>query len=220
MIKWMVGLGHREGVSREQLFEKWEHVHIPHVVGFAKPAAYRVTFFEPNVDVGFGDPGDDVDGLAELWFRDWDHFHNTYGDNASPEVGADGFNQYADLRKGFQLFTTETVAVEAETTREQSKLVFFVRRGAGIEQGDLFRHWLDVHMPNVAQAMRSTPGTGRYTVSLADLGRDGPYDGVAELYLDKPDAVLADVKGIKPDGFQELTESGMLALRGHEIRAV
>ena len=136
------------------------------------------------------------------------------------DVRADGFNQYADLRKGFQLFTTETVAVEADTTREQSKLVFFVRRGAGIEQRDLFRHWLDVHMPNVAQGMRSTPGTGRYTVSLADLGRDGPYDGVAELYLDKPDAVLADVQGIQADGFQEMTESGMLALRGHEIRAV
>ena len=44
-MKWIVPVKRRLGVSRDELFDEWEHLHAAHVRNFAKPEQYRVTFF-------------------------------------------------------------------------------------------------------------------------------------------------------------------------------
>src|SRR4051812_27428397 len=135
-------------------------VHAPHVVKIAQPERYRITFFDPQQTAD--DPG--LDGMAELWFRDKRHFNTTIGRDAPPEIMDDHFNEYADFSKGAWLSVTEHLNVDGPTTRDTTKLVYFVKRREGVERSALDRYWLDTHVPNVAAALRRTPSARRYTI--------------------------------------------------------
>src|SRR5215510_1503964 len=202
MLKVIATVVRRAHISHEELVKVWEEVHAPHVKKVAQPQRYRITFFDPQQTAD--DPG--LDGMAELWFRDKRHFDTTIGREAPPEIMADRFNEYADFSKGTWLSVTEHVNVDGPTTRETTKLVYFIKRREGIKRSDLDRFWLETHVPNVVAALRRTPTARRYTVDLVDPARERVYDGIAQISLEGPHPSFADVKDYQPDGFQELVQ--------------
>jgi hypothetical protein len=132
---------------------------------------------------------------------------------------ANRFHEYADFSKGTWLSVTEHVNVDGPTTRDTTKLVYFVKRREVIERLSLDRYWLDTHVPNVAAALRRTPNARRYTVDLVDPTRERVYDGIAQISLNSPPPSFSDVRDFEPDGFTELIKPLFMA-RGYEIRIV
>jgi hypothetical protein len=215
MLKVIAAVVRRANISHAELVKVWENVHAPHVVKMAQPLRYRITFFDPRQDSY--DPG--LDGMAELWFRDKQHFDSTIGKNAPPAIMADRFNEYADFSKGNWLTVTEHINLDGPTTRETTKLVHFVKRREGLERAAFEQCWREIHMPNVAAALRRTPSARRYTVNLVDPARERVYDGIASIWMDGPNPSFADVTSYEPDVFHEMTQP-LLISRGHEIRIV
>ncbi len=215
MLKLIATVVRRANISHAELVKVWEGVHAPHVVKIAQPERYRITFFDPQEAAD--DPG--LDGMAELWFRDKHHFDATIGRQAPPEILADRFNEYADFSKGAWLSVTEHLNVDGPTTRDTTKLVYFVKRREGVERAALDRYWLETHVPNVAAALRRTPTARRYIVDLVDPARERVYDGIAQISFDGPHPSFADVQDYVPDEFPELIQPLLLS-RGHEIRIV
>ena len=217
MLKFMATVQRLDHVSHDELVHAWENLHAPHIVELVKPERYRITFFDPVAN-----SEDQPDGMAELWFRDRRHFETTIGREAPPNVDADGFSKYGAIQKGCNLFTNEYLNVDGPTSRNTTKLVFFVKRRAGIERAHLDEYWLNVHVPNVVAAITRTPDAVRYSVDLVDLAgleRERAYNGVAQICIDHPNATFADVQGYEPDDFGELVEP-MLVVSGHEVRIV
>ena len=151
-----------------------------------------------------------------------EHFETTIGRQAPPNIDADKFSTYATIQPGCNLFVTEHLNVDGPTTRDTTKLVFFIKRRQGIERAHLDDYWLKVHVPNVVAAINNTPDAVRYSVDLVDLDdaeRERAYDGVAQICIDHPNATFADIQGYEPDGFGELVEP-MLVCSGYEVRIV
>jgi hypothetical protein len=215
MLKVIATVVRRSHISHEELVKVWEGIHAPHVVKMAHPLRYRVTFFDPQQTPE--DPG--LDGMAELWFRDQHHFDTTIGRSAPPEIMADRFNEYADFTKGTWLSVTEHINIDGPTTRETTKLVYFVKRRKGIERADFEKCWLETHIPNVVGALRRTPTARRYTVDLVDSARERIYDGIAQIAMEGPHPSFADVTSYEPDPFHEMVQPLLLS-RGHEVRIV
>lgn len=215
MLKVIATVARRANVSHDELVKVWEQVHAPHVVKMANPLRYRITFFDPQQT-----PEDSgLDGMAELWFRNKEHYDNTIGRKAPPEILADRFNEYADFSKGSWLPVIEHVNIDGSTTSETTKLVFFIKRREGIDRSALDQYWLETHVPNVVSVLRLNPTTRRYIVDLVDSSRERSYDGIAQISLDGPHSISADVKGYKPNKFVELVRPMMIA-RGHEIQII
>jgi hypothetical protein len=215
MLKVIATVARRANISHDELVKVWEGVHAPHVVKMAQPLRYHITFFDPQQTPH--DPG--LDGMAELWFRDKQHFDTTIGKNAPPEIMADRFNEYADFTKGTWLTVTEHLNLDGPTTRETTKLVYFVKRRAGIERAAFEQCWREIHIPNVLGALRRTSTARRYTVDLVDSTRERIYDGIAQIWMDGPNPSFADVTSYEPDAFHDMTQP-LLISRGHEVRIV
>jgi hypothetical protein len=211
MLKWIVAVKRRDGVSHEELVDFWEHTHIPHVRELARPVGYRVTFFDP------GQPEVDCDGMAELTFRDEAHFDSTVGRNAPPNLRADGFSRFSSSLP-IQLFTDERVNVDGETTRHDLKISFFATRRAGVTVDAFHEHWLGVHLPNVKAAVERTPSAVRYVVNLSRPGSPSSFDGMAAIWFRDPAATFTDL-GLTDDGYVGLIGDS-LTVRGHELIAV
>ena len=215
MLKFMATVQRLNHVSHEELIHMWENVHAPHIVDLVKPERYRITFFDTAADSGDSHP----DGMAELWFRDMRHFETSIGREAPPNIDADNFSKYGAIQKGCNLFTNEHLNVAGPTSQDTTKLVFFVKRREGIKRTHLDDYWLKVHVPNVIAAINTTADAVRYSVDLVDTTEERAYDGVAQIWIDHPNATFADIQGYEPDDFGELVEP-MLVVSGHEVRIV
>jgi hypothetical protein len=211
MLKWIVAVKRRDGISHEELVNAWEHSHVSHVRELAQPVRYRVTFFDP------GQPDVDCDGMAELTFRDQAHFDDTVGRDAGPKVAADGFGRFAGSLP-IHLFTGERDNVDGETRRDDVKISFFARRRAGVRVEQLHEHWLNVHLPNVKGAVERTPTAVRYVVNLSRGDTPSDFDGMAAIWFRDPGASFLDL-GLTDDGFLGLVGES-LTVRGHELVVV
>jgi uncharacterized protein (TIGR02118 family) len=81
------------------------------------------------------------------------------------------------------------------------KLLFCLTRRPGMEEAEFHRYWREVHAPLVA-AHAEALGIRRYVQShtahapvnaalAASRGAPAPYDGVAELWVDSVEALIA-----------------------------
>ena len=212
MLKWIATVKRRPGVEREALFDHWEHKHAPNVVRLFQPDQYRITFFDPEDDGGIA-----MDGMAEIWFRDRAHFERSIGPDMPLARETDGFGKYSNYEDGFALLTSERIAVDGAVGPEDTKLTFFVKRRQEVTQEALFHYWTANHMPLVKREVERSPDALRYTVALAEQGREGPYDGMAAIWFRNADAQLDDLRRT-PDGFRDL--QSFIIVRGREIAIV
>lgn len=92
-----------------------------------------------------------------------------------------------------------------------AKMMFLIRRRAGVTRDELIAHWFANHMPGVIAsqdkaAAEGRPHARRYHATLFDPAADGtsPWDGVAALWFDKPLPRPSAPFGEPPrDSFQE-----------------
>lgn len=214
MLKILATVIRRATVSHDELVKVWETVHAPHVVRIAKPERYRITFFDQGEANDHG-----LDGMAELWFHDMQHYDTAIGRNAPPEIMDDRFSDYADITKGSWLTVTEHLNVNGPTSRATTKFSFFVKRRAEVERAALDQYWLETHVPKVAAAVRRTPNAKRYTVNLVNPAKEREYDGIAQIWLDGDSPGAVKLVDLEPDNFTDLVQAPVMA-RGHEIRIV
>ena len=226
MLNWIVPVTKKEGVDRDTFYEFWQCIHAPHVANLAKPVRYCVTFFESPGSLG-GPPATDempYDGVAELWFRDFEHFNQAFGEQRGALRGVDGFGDLIEPTTD-GLFTTENIIVDSEPSEDACKWVAFVKMGEGVTREELFAAWSDGHSPRVANSIARADGRClRYTTSHANHGVEGgPWDGVAELWYTDAESAL---KGIPPsdepgDPFPPLIDpEATVILQGREIVVV
>ena len=226
MLKWIVPVSRKQGVERESFFEFWRCVHAPHVANLAKPVRYCVTFFDSPGTLG-GPPTTDempYDGVAELWFRDFEHFNEAFGEQRGGLRGIDGFGDMIEPTTD-GLFTTENIIVDSDPPEDACKWVAFVKKGDGVTREQLFTAWTDGHSPRVRNNIARAEGRClRYTTSHANHGAEGgPWDGVAELWYTDADAAA---KALPPsdepgDPFPPLIDAAAtVILQGKEIVVV
>jgi hypothetical protein len=194
-------LRRRQGLSREALFERWQTEHAPFVAENGKPARYRITLFGEQADGS--EPA--YDGLAEMWWRDEQHYDSWFGDHAPR--GVDGFSDVLEPGAGGALKASEHVIVDGAVTAQSEKVVYFVKRREDVPPDDFFAHWRELHAPNVGAAVERTEGCERYAITHGDRGVDGAYDGLAEIWWSNGEAREAGLQGVEDDGFGALIET-------------
>ena len=225
MLKWIVPVTRKPEMEREQFNEFWRCIHAPHVANLAKPERYCITLFERTASLGGTPPAEEMayDGMAELWFRDLDHFNEAFGEQRGGLRGIDGFGELIEPASD-ALLTTENVIVDGAVDSELVKWVAFVKMRTGVERGELFSAWSEGHSPRVAESIAKTDGACiRYTTSHANRGVDSTWDGIASLwYRDEAAAEAGIPPSERPgDPFPPLIDAaGTVILQGREITVV
>ena len=184
MLKWIVPVKRQEGVELESFFEFWRAVHAPHVANRYKPLRYCVTFFDQAGTLGGEPPTNDLvyDGVAELWFRDFDHYNAESSEELAGLRNIDGFSDLIEPTTD-GLFTTENIIIEPPSGVDAVKWVAFVKMRGEVSREELFTAWNEGHSPRVAESIAKTNGGCMgYTTSHANQGVDSRWDGIASLW--------------------------------------
>lgn len=206
--------------SREELVAHWFANHMPLVVARQKAQAdlgklhasrYIATLFDPGRD------GTHVwDGVAQLWWeRPLPRPAVPHGTEPT-----DSFQEKAETYVPWA--TTEYVVLDGSghlgvepltlnapfpcTRSGFVKVTFLVTSQPGIDHGELFAHWLDVHVPNVAGVMEQVGGFG-YVVSHSLEPDVDPHAGMAELYFPDADSWKDFSRTIRDDGMGRWVDS-------------
>lgn len=220
----------RATATREQLVAHWFANHMPKVIAnqeasAAKGRSHATRYVATLFDAG-RDGGHVWDGMAQLW---WDR---VLPQPAEPHgtTPTDSFQQHADPYVPWA--TREHVVIDGAdrlppvrpltldppfpTTRSGfHKVVFLVGAQPGIDHDELFRHWIDVHIPNVRDVMARVGGW-RYVVRHSIEPSIAPYAGIAELTFPDVDAFKAFNSTIQPDGMERWTDPSRTdVLRSH-----
>ena len=95
------------------------------------------------------------------------------------------------------------------------KVTFLVKAKPDTDFAALFKHWLDVHVPNVQGVMQAVGGF-RYVVSHSLEPDLEPYAGMAELYFANADGWRQYKANITADGMEQwVSDADTLVLRAH-----
>ena len=205
----------RSETSREEMVAHWFANHMPDVIrrqkdsvrrGRSDAQRYFATLYDPN-------PGGENswDGVAQLWFDQPlprpDEAHgitprDTFQQKAEPYMPW-STREYVVI-DGSEHLSTAPLTLNAPYPMTRSgffKVTFLVAVRSGTDYDALFAHWIEVHVPNVRQAMERGGGF-RYVVSHSLEPEKEPYAGMAELYFHDHDGWAGYREHIKPDGME------------------
>ncbi len=221
--KMMFLIRRRPGVSREELLMHWFANHMPGVIAAqtqaaaaGRPGAWR--YIATAFDGAAGAPAaDDWDGVAQLWWdRPLPRPREPFG-----RTPRDSFQERAEPYVPWA--TVEYVIVDGSehlpvhpltlnepfpTTRSGFvKATFLVAAQPGCDYQAFYRHWLTVHVPNVASALDAVGGL-RYVVSLSLDPKEEPYAGMAELYFRSAADWERLRSSLEPDGMERWLDAG------------
>ena len=213
--KMMYLIRRKPETSREELVAHWFASHMPNVIertkaqarrGQPHPRRYFATLYDANAD---GEHS--WDGVAQLW---WDQ-PAPAPDEPHGTTPTDTFQQkvvpympwatreYVVI-DGAEHLCNEPLTLNAPYPMTRSgffKVTFLVAVKPDTDYDALFAHWLDVHVPNVKQAVEHGGGF-RYVVSHSLDPENAPYAGMAELYFHDPDGWASYRAHIQPDGLE------------------
>lgn len=171
-------LGHQTGTDQEAFREHWQTEHVSTASEVGAVRHLTTTPFSTG----------DVAGVDDLYFEDRDAL-----DDALGGPGWDGHvDEFLAATERVRLVGRETVqfgphAVDPDAAPYRRTVVLTRREDTTHEE---FRdHWLDEHVPLVA----AMPGVVRYTATLPVAPARAAVDGIADLYFDDRDAVLASM---------------------------
>ena len=232
MLKAIFPLNRRPETDLDAFREFWRAVHAPHVVNLMRPERYCVTYFDAPASLGGVEAAHDLvyDGMAELWFRDWDHFRDaTESERARSLNNVDGFSDWIEpITDSF--FTTENMILDGPVPEAHVKWVAFVQKKDGVSRDELFAAWNDEHSPRVKLSIAQTDGACfKYTTSHANQHADGDresrWDGIASLWYTDAAAARAGTPPSQqegpPDPFPALINpAATVLLQGRELTIV
>ncbi len=209
--------------SREELIAHWFANHMPIVIegstqraqsGGLHATKYFASLFQ--ADKTGNHPWD---GMAQLWWdRNLPRPKAPFGDPPT-----DSFQERAEPYWPWAV--TEHVVIDGEletapltlnapypSTRSGFyKKSFLVPAKEGVDFDQFFKHWLEVHAPNVEGVMQAVGGF-RYCVSLSLEPELETYAGLAELYFPPQANWQAYSESIQPDGMEGYVGKGLLVL--------
>jgi hypothetical protein len=207
----------RAGVSRDELVANWFANHMPGVVRAmanealaGRPHAHRyiATLFDADAKAP---PA--WDGVAQLWWK------QNLGKPSQPHgtKPADTFQQKAQpylpwwvreyvVMDGALPLTPNTLNEPFPCTRSGFfKVTFLMKTQRGADLDVFFAHWLNVHAPNVQNAMKAVGGT-RYVIAQTIDGAAEEFAGMAELYFPNAEAWARLQEIAKPDGMERFVD--------------
>lgn len=222
-VKMLYLIKRRSTTSREELVAHWFKNHMPAVIegqgaqqtaGKRHATRYIATLFDADAS------GAHVwDGVAQLW---WDEALNmpdvphgsiptdTFQEKAQPYVPW-ATKEYVVLDGALPVQPLTLHEPFPSTRSGFLKVTFLVSAKRDTDYGAFFKHWLDVHVPNVSGVMREVGGT-RYCVSHSLDPSNEPYAGIAELYFDDADAWSEYQRLIQPDGMEQWVDPDNMAI--------
>ena len=226
--KMMYLIKRRETTTREELIAHWFANHMPDVIARAEQAAadgklhaehYVATLFNPKHDRRHN-----WDGMAQLWYgkallRPYSAHGveptDTFQEKVEPYMPW-ATREYIVMDGALPL-NPPTLNLPFPCTRSGFfKVTFLVSIKQGGDHGELYDHWLDVHVPNVRQTMQAVGGF-RYVVSHGiDPERDS-YAGMAELYFPDASGWARYREQIKPDGMHHRINTWEVFYSGTEM---
>lgn len=197
MLKRVFGVKRRAGVPHDELVAAWREEHVPNVVRDLGPDHYAVSFFRQQEGTAF-------DGMAVLAWDD-EARGRELSRPATPLQRC--YDDALTSRAAPAVVIEATLEhVAADGPRGPFKSVVWVTKRPGVPMGELVRHWVEVHAPNVAGAAAGVGGF-RYVISVGEgLPDTAPYHGVAEFHYDDIEAWKAHGRVLQPDGFEALAD--------------
>ena len=206
----------RSGVSHDELIMHWFKNHMPSVIESNRVAQlqnrrgaskYIAQLFE---NTGKSHPT--WDGMAQLWYRE-PHRPMNQAAGTNP---TDTFQQKAEpywnwatkeyvVRDGSESLSIEPLALNEPYPSTRSgflRLNYLVGVKPSIDYEAFYKHWLDVHVPNVESHLDGAGGF-RYVVSHSIYPESAPYAGMAELYFADSAGARAFQSNIQPDGMEQ-----------------
>lgn len=217
----------RSGVSRDELIMHWFKNHMPAVIDSNRVAQdqnrrgaskYIAQLFENE-----SESQPPWDGMAQLWYREpLAPMNQAAGTNPS-----DTFQQKAEpywnwatkeyvVRDGSERLSIDPLTLNESYPSTRSgflRLNYLVGVKPNIDYEAFYKHWLNVHVPNVESHLDGAGGF-RYVVSHSIYRDSAPYAGMAELYFENSAGARKFQSNIRPDGMERWID----ASRTHVMR--
>ena len=129
------------------------------------------------------------DGIAEVWADDTDALRAMTKSPVHPDLIADEA-KFIDRSRMGVIVTEDHIVKDGVPGANAVKGVEFFTRKPDLTVEDFQRYWRETHAALAAKI----PGVGRYVVSATRAsayaaGRTPPYDGVALMWFNSPDAL-------------------------------
>ena len=214
-VKMIYLIRRRGNATRDELIMHWFKNHMPAVIAGQDRAKRsgrdHATKYIAQLFANGDQHENGWDGMAQLWYR------NPLPNSREPHGSAptDTFQQKAEpyfawatreyvIREGLDQLPVEPLTLNEPfpTTRSGFyRLNYLVAAKEGTEHDEFFKHWLDVHVPNVEGVLSQTNGI-RYVVSHSIDPAHAPFAGMAELYFPSREDALAFQHSIQPDGME------------------
>lgn len=210
----------RETTSREELLMHWYKNHMPAVIEGQKSAASRGRPAASRyIAQLFNTPSDERaewDGMAQLWFEQpQPPIENLAGVNPTDtfQEKAEPYFNWATreyvVMDGSERLSTAPLTLNEPYPATRSgffRVNFLVAVKPETDFGELYDHWLNVHVPNVEGVMNKVGGF-RYVVSHSIYPDRAPYAGMAELYFDEESQWHEWRTTIQADGMEKYVDS-------------
>ena len=214
-VKMIYLIRRRREVSRDELIMHWFKNHMPAVIASQVSAEksgrdhankYIAQLFA-NADQYEGG----WDGMAQLWYQNPLPVASTAHGRAPTDTfqeKAEPYNAWATreyvIRDGSDQLPAEPLTLNEPYPSTRTgfyRLNYLVAAKDGTVHEEFFKHWLEVHVPNVDSVLEKTKGI-RYVVSHSINPDAAPFAGMAELYFPAEEDALAFQSTIKPDGME------------------
>lgn len=222
-VKMIFLIKRREGSSRDELIMQWYKNHMPAVIasqdraieqGRDGASRYIAQLFQSSNKSEMS-----WDGMAQLWFAEAQTPART-DQNREP---SDTFQQKAEPY--FSWATREYVVMDGSEHLSTAPLTlndpypstrsgffranYLVPAQDGTDYDTFFRHWLEVHVPNIRDWMNQAGGF-RYVVSHSIYPELAPYAGMAELYFHSEDDWRKCQSLMRADGMERFVDGGRM----------
>jgi uncharacterized protein (TIGR02118 family) len=183
MIHLLYFITRKASLGEAEFHRYWRDIHGP--IAAKIPQLVR---YEQSHRIPFADTNSSYDGAAEAWLEDEAAFQAL---RETPEY-VDGAladePNFIDMNRVEWLVTRDHVILDGSQTPGLTKGIFQLRRKPGMSLADFRQYWVEVHGPIV----KRLPGLRRYvqchTVDAAYQYAEPRWDGVAQLWLDSPEA--------------------------------
>lgn len=215
----------KDSTSRAELHMHWFKNHMPAVIAAQDRAKEQNRPYARRYIAQLFDEErrgrDRWDGMAQLWFPDPQRPaapnpnarpSDTFQEKSEP-YGNWSTREYV-VMDGEGKLSTEPLTLNEPYPSTRSgfyRINFLVPSKPGTDYEELFDHWLDVHVPNVADTMKQVDGF-RYVVSHSVFPDQAPYAGMAELYFERADGFQEYNRLIKPDGMEKWVDGQELLI--------
>ena len=219
-VKMIFLIKSREGTSRDELIMHWYKNHMPLVItaqslaqrrGRDGASRYIAQLFHSSNETTMS-----WDGLAQLWFAEPQRpmaqaFEreptDTFQQKAAP------YSSWATrefvILAGAEYMSTEPLTLNEPYPSTRSgfyRVNYLVPALADVDYDAFYKHWLDVHVPNIRSWMAEAGGF-RYVVSHSIFPGEAPYAGMAELYFHDETAWRKCQSLMRTDGMENFVDA-------------